>query len=170
MMGDMGSVGSLLASLQSVTEITKGIISLRDTAMIQTKVAELNAVVLSAQQSALASQAEQAAMSRRIDALEKQIAEMEAWAAEKERYQLTDFGGGTFAYTLKPDMESGEPAHRICTNCFQNSQKSILQSSGQNHYSQDTYDCPACKTHFNFGNRNDPPALMAASSYDPLEP
>jgi hypothetical protein len=56
---------------------------------------------------------------------------------------LTDFGGGTFAYLLKPGAANGEPTHRICAQCYQKGQKSILhflhRSSGQ-----DYYKCQSC--------------------------
>jgi hypothetical protein len=36
-------------------------------------------------------------------------------------------GGNSFAYALKANAARGEPAHRICPNCYENRIKSILQ-------------------------------------------
>lgn len=60
--------------------------------------------------------------------LEKTIVEMQNWNAESERYKLTEFTLGQFAYALKEELHASEPAHMICANCYQNLQKSILQS------------------------------------------
>src|SRR5579864_1037972 len=64
---------------------------------------------------------------KRIDDLEKEVAGFENWETEKQRYQLTDFGGNSFAYSLKPQAANGEPSHRICPNCYERGQKAILQ-------------------------------------------
>lgn len=71
------------------------------------------------------------------------MAGFEKWEAEKQRYKLTDFGGGTFAYLLKPEAASGEPPHRICAHCYQRDEKSILQFVHRSD-GQDYYKCPKC--------------------------
>jgi len=43
----------------------------------------------------------------------KEVASIETWNVEKGRYKLTDYGGGTFAYALKPEEAQDEPPHRI---------------------------------------------------------
>jgi hypothetical protein len=75
-----------------------------------------------------------------IRALKEKMAKLEAWEAEQKRYQLTDFGGGTFAYVLKPDAANGEPPHQLCATCFNKGQKTILQFSHDNYF-----DCRVCK-------------------------
>jgi hypothetical protein len=72
------------------------------------------------------------------------MAQLEAWETEKKRYQLTDYGRGTFAYALKPDAADGEPPHRVCANCYQHGQKSILQFSHSSD-TRDHFECAACK-------------------------
>ena len=152
------AIGSALTSIKAAYEITKGLIGIRDAVVVQSKVTELLGQIASAQESTLRSQERESALTRQVYELEKQMAEFKAWEAEKQRYQLTDFGGGTFAYLLKSGMESGEPSHRLCAGCFQKGEKSILQFRGQNAYSQDTYTCPSCKTDFRFGVQRDPPS------------
>ena len=105
------------------------------------------------QEKILTAQEQQTALIERISNLEKEMARFEAWEAEKLRYELTDFGGGTFAYLLKEEMSSGEPSHRICAACYEKHQKSILQSKGRNAFQQEHWVCPECKTDFHFGER-----------------
>ena len=152
-------LNAVLDPLKSAGNTAKTLVEIRDTAKFGGAIIELQAQILAAQQGALAAQDREAAMADEIRSLKKQVAELETWDAEKQRYQLTDFGGGTFAYLLKPSMGGSEPEHRICAACYEKGQKSVLQFSGQNTYQQDRYHCPACKTDFNFGVRGDPPAL-----------
>jgi hypothetical protein len=55
---------------------------------------------------------------------------MKDWATERERYALKRYYPGSFAFALKPEMAAGEPSHRLCANCYENGQKSILQQTG----------------------------------------
>ena len=45
----------------------------------------------------------------------------------RKRFQVTNFGGGTFAYLLKDEAADGEPPHRVCATCYEDGRKSILQ-------------------------------------------
>lgn len=124
---DMGAIGAMVGSLNAARQITKAMLSIRDQAMIQSKVIELNTEILTAQSSAFAANATQTALLDQIRDLEKKIADLEAWEAEKKRYQLKDVGNGAMAFSLKPGMEESEPPHSICANCYSNGLKSILQ-------------------------------------------
>ncbi len=154
-MADSNPVSKTVSALQSAYGLTKSIADLNEAQAIKAQIGELQTQILAAQESALASQAREADLSRRINELEQRITEFETWDAEKQRYQLRDFGGGTFAYTLKEGMENDEPPHQICPNCFQNKQRSILQGRGRDAFNRDMYKCPSCGTDFNFGERGD---------------
>jgi hypothetical protein len=82
------------------------------------------------------------------------MAQLEAWEAEKKRYVLTDFGGGTFAYALKNEAANGEPMHRLCPNCYNQGHKSILHFEFVTAVGQEKYLCPNCKTELSFGYRH----------------
>ena len=88
---------------------------------------------------------------------EKPVVDRDAWAVEKKKYKLRDFGGGTFAQVPRRPGHGGEPDHRLCTNCFDQGHKSTLQSRGVNAWQQDLYFCPRCKTMFPLGERKPPP-------------
>lgn len=150
-------IGMALTSLKAASELTQSLIKLRDTAKIGEISIELNGKIAAAQQLAIAAQGEQTALVREIDDLKKKIVEFENWTAEKERYQLHDFGGGTFGYLLKEGMENGEPAHRICANCYNKGHKSILQNSGDKYQGREKYECPNCGTKVLFGAFVEPP-------------
>jgi hypothetical protein len=95
---------------------------------VQTKVIELQTLIMSAQSDALSAQSDQFTLLERIRNLEAEIAQARAWDAEKLRYQLKEFPTGAFADVLKQDAADCEPPHRICPNCYQQGLKSILQT------------------------------------------
>ncbi len=147
-------IDSITNPLKTAGETAQKLIDLRDTAKFGNAVIELQAQIMAAQQGALAAHQREAAMAEEIRGLKTRMAELEAWDAEKQRYQLTDFGGETFAYLLKPDVSGAEPPHRICADCYQKGHKSILQFQHRTATEQDLYFCPACKTEFNLGERH----------------
>src|SRR4051812_38889240 len=128
-----------MSALKSAYDLAKGLIDVRDATVLQGKVFELQRQILSAQESALAANNAQATLLEEISQLKAAIAGFEAWDTEKKRYQLTDFGGGTFAYVLKPEAAAGEPAHRLCARCYGEGHKSILQFKFQTMTHQDKY-------------------------------
>lgn len=150
---DIGSMAALVGSLRTAGEITKAMVDLRDAAAVQNKVIELQGIILTAQSSALATQSNQLALLEQIRALEEKLAGIEGWSEEQEKYKLTDYGGGTFAYELDQPAFYGEPPHRICPQCYAEAKKSVLQFCWVTTSGQDHYECHSCKAEFNFGFR-----------------
>lgn len=143
----MGSIGAALGSLKAAGEIAKSLIDLHDATKINSKVIELQSVILSAQSGALDAQAAQRTLLDRIGELEEEMARMEAWDAEKQKYELAERvpGESIFAYRLKEDTKGTEPPHWICATCYERGTKSILQK--QPAVGRRTgHHCPACKT------------------------
>ena len=140
---DITHAAELAGFLKTAGEMGKAMIGIRDGAILQTKVIELNGIILSAQGSALASNQDQFALLNTVSKLEKEIAQFKNWEHEKQRYILTDYGNGTFAYALKPEKAEGEPPHKLCANCFHQGKKSILQYTGK-YNGQDGFDCHLC--------------------------
>ena len=92
---------------------------------------QLTQHILEAQQALTAAGMAQADAAQRIAKLEQQIAGMEDWETEKQRYQLKAIDAGAFAYMHKAGMECGEPAMWLCQTCFEKRHKSPLQFRGQ---------------------------------------
>jgi hypothetical protein len=91
---DMTAIAGLVSSLKAATDISKAMIGLRDTALIQGKVIELQGIILSARQSALSAQSDQFTLLERVRDLEKKLADLGAWGAEKTRYELKEVCAG----------------------------------------------------------------------------
>ena len=132
---DAAAMTGMITSLRAAAELAKLAVDARDAAVIRAKVIELQREIFAAQSCALTTQQDQFTLLDRVRNLEKENAELKAWDAETEKYQLTDvrknagFGQeGAFAYRLKAMGPSGEPIHFLCAKCFQDREKSILQA------------------------------------------
>jgi hypothetical protein len=126
-MVDMTAIAGMATSLRSALEITKAMIDVRDTNLIQTKTFELTREIMAAQSYALEAMATQSDLLASKRELEEKISKLETWNAEKGRYQLKSIQAGVTAYALKEGMENGEEPHCLCPTCYNRGQKSILQ-------------------------------------------
>ena len=126
-MVDLGQITSAVSSLKVAGDIAVGLINLKTMAEVQAKAIELNQKIIAAQHDIFAANAAQTALIERIRELEKQIASMEAWDAQKKRYKLVTPYTGITVYAVQKSMSDGEPPHYICANCYQNGKRSMLQ-------------------------------------------
>jgi hypothetical protein len=135
--------GTVFSSLKSAGELAKAMMDVKDATTFQTKAFELTREIIAAQQGALSAQAAQQSLLQEVRHLKEQLVKLEAWATEKQRYELTDHGGGTFTRTLKPSMAEGEPSHRLCAQCYEQGKKGLLQSQGHFH-GREKVQCMSC--------------------------
>ena len=110
----VGEVFADFSAAKAAFDIAKGLKDLDDRT-------RRNAAVIELQEQILAAQAEQAAAIERIRHLEKQVADFEAWDAEKKRYELKNIGHSCFARMLcttrsKPYLTFG--ARQWCNLTF----------------------------------------------------
>jgi hypothetical protein len=134
---------AIISPLNAAGEGIQKLIEVRDLAKFGDALGKLYAQVLSAQQGALGAQAREAALSEEIRALKKQIAELEAWETEKERYELVALAPNVMAYSIRADSRGAEPSHLICANCYQVGRKSFLNQHTQGSR-LDGYRCRNC--------------------------
>lgn len=152
-MVDMHMIQGTIASLKFAGDVAKSLLELKTLGDVQGKVIELQSAILSAQGSALSANAEQSAMVEEIRKLKEEIASVKAWQSEKQRYKLTNqWDGGGVAYALKETMANGEPPHVICTKCYEDGRKSILNPSRNVRGFLD-YVCPICSSQIPTGYR-----------------
>ena len=124
---DMASIAAAAQSLKVAADIAKGMSELKTAAEIQSKVTDLQREILAAQSGALAAQSEQFAMMEKIRELQREVARVRAWEETKQRYQLYEPSKGTFVYALKEGAHGADPSHWICTRCYDEGKRSILQ-------------------------------------------
>jgi len=138
------SIGGAVAALKTAGEIAGSFLGLRDLAQVQGKVIELQSVILAAQQSALAAQGEQFTLLEQKRELEAEIARLRAWDAEKQRYGLREVAPGAVTHVVKPEAQGSEPVHAICSNCFEQGQKSFLSRTTVKRSGYWVWQCSAC--------------------------
>lgn len=108
----VGEAFAGLSALKTAFDIAKGLKDINDASIRNSAVIELQEKILSAQQS-------QFALAEKIGNLEKEVARLEAWDTDKQRYELKDVGLGSLAYVVKEMMRESEPPHQIRTACYQ---------------------------------------------------
>ena len=144
----IAEISAGLGSLKTAKDLIVGL----NAALTQAAVAELKislqGTILEAQSALLAAQDAEAANARSIADLEQEIVRLKDWSAEKERYELKAVDAGAFAYMPKEGMEGSEPPHWLCTRCFGEGRKSIIQfennlpTDGRDSFER--WKCSAC--------------------------
>lgn len=163
-MPDLSAISALVSSFKAASDITRGFMDLKTMAEVQTKVIELQSVIMAAQGAAMSAHADLISAQQQIEALEKELASLRGWEAEKNRYRLTAIDKEVFAYVVKPEVQNGEPLHWLCANCFVQDQKSILQLISEGNGLR-RYQCPRCKTELETGQWNPPPIQTYHNPY-----
>jgi hypothetical protein len=145
-MPDMTLIAGTVSSLKSAYDFSKTLLGIRDAAMLNAKVIELQQMILSAQSNALTTQSDMTTLLEEKRALENQVAVLKTWdETEKLRYELKSVEG-VFIYALKPQAQGVEPPHWICAACYGNQKKSVLQRGGTPMNGRWPWLCPSCKT------------------------
>ena len=144
-------ISSLLTSAKIAYDIAKGITALKTEVDRNQAVAKVLEVLIAVQTDALSMQEKQSSLTSRITELESQLQQIKNWESELQRYQLTRFAFGGYAYSLKPGMERGEPPHYLCASCMNRGKKSILQPD-----TEAFFRCGICQEEIKIAN----PALI----------
>ena len=123
---------ALIDAISFTTATVKTLKNIDDKVKLNEAVFSIQESLLSAQHMALEGQQEMAAIVEAKGALEKEIAALRAFEAEKVRYAMHQTEAGGITYLVKEDARNGEPSHHICAACYQKSVKSVLQQQGLN--------------------------------------
>ncbi len=142
---DIASITATISGLKTIGDIVNSLLDAKTGSAIDTAVRELNSHLISVQREALAANSAQFAMLEEIRNLKKEIADLKDWETDMQRYQLTklwDTGG--VAYAVKKSMCNAEPPHLICTKCYTDRRKSILNPQQNMHRAM--LVCPKCNS------------------------
>lgn len=152
---DMASITAAIGSMKAAGDIAVGLVNLKTMSEVHAKAVELNQKIIVAQHEIFAANAAQTECIQRISELEKQIANIKAWEAQKQRYQMRTILDGITVYALKKSMSDGEPPHYICANCYEAGKRSIIQN-GETKDRFTTLVCPTCISAIPTGYRGFP--------------
>jgi len=158
---DMTTITGTITSLRFAADIAKSFLNLRSLTEIQGKVIELQSAILSAQSSAMEANAEQVAMAKEIRSLKSQIEAMKGWQDEATRYKLVEpWSNGSLVYALREMAKKSDPAHYLCTRCYSDGHKSILNPT-EDGKGWCICRCPQCKSEVRSGYRGSSSAEYA---------
>lgn len=142
-MPDISTIAAAFSSFKSLKDIAQAMVSLRDADALAGKIREFNGALIDAQQTIFAVQEERATLVETVRTLEAKVAQIEAWEAEKQRYELVALAPNLVAYALKEAMRGTEPPHYLCAGCYAAGKKSFLQQETRGQY-LDAYRCHGC--------------------------
>lgn len=126
-MPDLNAIGAALTSFNTLKNIAQTMIGLHDVQALQSKVIEFNNAIIDAQTKIFLVNEERTALLERIGDLEKNLTDLKAWKATEDRYELKNTNGGGWAWFLKAEAQASELPHKICTKCYEEQKRSILQ-------------------------------------------
>lgn len=105
----------------------------------------VNSAVIDLQEKILAARDEYSTLLGSVGELEAKLASFENWESEKQRYELKPHGERqALAYALKEGVDTTEPAHSICPDCYQQKKKSILQKERRSAGRLELLVCQVC--------------------------
>lgn len=126
---DASTFAGIAASLSSATTVAKAMMGMKIDDEVRDAVSKLQSDLISAQSAALRGLAERAELLERLEAADQKIKGYTNWAEEADKYHLVEFPTGSQVYVRRAEHLNDEPSHKLCPNCFQKGQKSILQST-----------------------------------------
>ncbi len=140
----IAEITAALTGIKAAKNLVKSFSSLSSEVEIKSKSSELLNIIVGLQEQILSMQSKHGELLQSKNELEKQLVNIESWEKEKAQYELKEICPGVFVYASKQDNNSTQPSHWLCTNCYNNEKKSILQYDS--FVSDGThYLCPNCK-------------------------
>ena len=130
----------IASHIKAAADLAMGLSKLDKLADVQAKAVELQTLILGLQSEAFTAHAQQSAMIEKVRSLEAELARVKAWEETKQGYELHEPTPGAFVYASKAQSGRTEPPHWICTNCYENSRRSILQLIQQGNV-HDRFEC-----------------------------
>jgi hypothetical protein len=128
-----------LSAFKAAFDIARGLKDINDATIRNSAIIELQDKILTAQ-------AAQSELVDRVRELEDEVARLKNWEADKDNYRLVEVGPGAFAYVIKSEAQGSNPEYLICSTCFENGKRSVLQAIPGIGVLDGVRSCPACKT------------------------
>ena len=135
-------ISAAIASVKTALEIAKAANSLSHYNELVSALSEVNAKLMDATVTAMASLEKNAALSDEVRTLKEELMKFKNWERESQDYILQAVGvdGQHFAQVYKPSVQTTKAKHWACAKCFQ--ERKIYYFSAHGRYS---YKCPNCE-------------------------
>lgn len=149
-------ISALISGIKATIDIAKGLKSAHDSHTIVQAQSDILEQLTNLRMDALTLQDKTSALIQERDELQKKLIEFEKWQKTESKYHLEQVERGKFVYSPNDAKSPEQPSHWLCTNCWSNREKSILQASFHDEY-EAYYSCPRCKTEIHFRFKQRPP-------------
>lgn len=142
-------------SVQALGTLLKAAKGLANYNEIVAAVAEVHSKLMQANTVALSSQEKQAALAARVAELEAELAFLRNWETTAESYEPVQVARGVYAYLPKRRDGKYESMVKLCSNCFEQKRKSILQQQKVDVGRRLSLVCNRCNSTVIFGHYAD---------------
>ncbi len=149
---DLTLLPSAMAGLKGAIDITTALVKANNIVDVNAKAIELQQIIIKLQQDIFSAQDSQRTANEEIQSLKKEMSDLKSVGRDLTRYKLCSPFTGSAVYGISKDDESKEPAHYLCTSCFQTGKKSILNPKANERGFQD-FVCPTCRAMISTGYR-----------------
>ena len=135
-------ISAAITSAKAALEIAKAANGLSQYNELVSAVSEVNAKLMAATVTALASLEKNAALAEQVSALKEELMKFKNWKSESQDYILQAVGveGHHFAQVYKPAVQTLQAKHWACAKCFQERKIYYFSAHGRN-----SYKCPNCE-------------------------
>ena len=137
-------------SIKSALGMVKLISDSRKDANLQERTIELRDVIISIQSSFAELYERYSSLLSENGELKEEITQIHQWESTKSIYDLTKSKFGTYVYAPNESHPNSNPLHYLCTNCYDNRKKSILQVTKRASSTYYMYTCPYCSMKIGF--------------------
>lgn len=159
----IAEISSLFSSVKTAYDIAKGISTLKSDVDRNESISKILEILLSVETQALSVNTIAQKLQEEKYELTQKLMEFEKWSETETQYELKEIASGVFVYACKKTNQPSEPMHWLCTNCWKDKIKSIIQKT-----LSDSYTCPKCKTElYPFLDRGGD--VSSVQDYDPFQ-
>ena len=122
-------LSGLISSFSALQNITKSLLEVRDFQNLNSKVIELQEIILTAHRQAMEAHQSHSVLNERIRELEEECVHLKDWSTEKQLYSPREIAPGVFAHIENTRVGGFQGTQKLCSNCFEQCNKSLLQQS-----------------------------------------
>jgi hypothetical protein len=134
---------SLITGIKAAIDLATTVKTLADDTELKDKTVELYNVIITLQSNIVTVQAENSSLLQKNHSLSQEAMDIITWKEEKSKYSLHEICPQVFVYASNPNNTDSEPSHWLCTQCFEQGVKSILQLKNKTD-SGSFYICHNC--------------------------
>ena len=151
------TIASAINGIKSANDILLSLIKSKISHEIASALSDVQKQLGEALDSLIKAKIDQASALDEIKSLKAQIASFENWDSNIERYKLAPlWNTGAVAYFTKESLNSSEPAHALCANCYEQRKKHILHPKSVDGWIHIVCPSPSCDFDVAIGSKRAP--------------